>query len=219
MNTEYKLRGKLFGGFNRQDVVNYIERSARLASEYKASKEALEARCDELAERLEAEKSRNEALGAELNTANEKTAELCARIAELEKELASMQDTISAKESEIADLTRQISICNETIGVYESSKERIALLELNASRRAVNIEKEAENKAALLTQRCNELVSSLKSKYVAVCNDAEATAAHITGELDKLGAKLCEMVELLSGKTASFDELGKLIDHSTEGSF
>ncbi len=216
MNAENKLRGKIFGGFNRQDVVNYIERSARLTSEYKASKEALEARCDELAERLEEEKSQNEALKTDLSSAGEKTSELYSRIAELEKELASMRETVSSKDEEIDNLARRISSYDETIGAYETSKERIALLELNASRRAVNIEKEAENKAAILTQKCNELVNSLKTEYITVCNDAEATAAHITNEMEKLGAKLCDITELLSEKTVKFDELSKLIACSME---
>ncbi|NLL38615.1 MAG: hypothetical protein GX254_03375 [Clostridiales bacterium] len=216
MNTQYKLRGKIFGGFNRQDVVNYIEKNARLTSEYKASKEALEVRCDELAGRLEEEKAQNEALRAELASSNEKTAGLYARITELEKELSSMREAISSKDEEINTLTRQISSCNETIDEYENSKERIALLELNASRRAVDIEKEAENKAAVLTKKCNELINTLKTEYIAVCNDAEATVAHITNEMDKIGAKLCDITELLSEKTAKFDELNKLVARSLE---
>ena len=216
MNTQYKLRGKIFGGFNRQDVVNYIEKNARLTSEYKASKEALEVRCDELAGRLEEEKAQNEALRAELASSNEKTAGLYARITELEKELSSMREAISSKDEEINTLRRQISSCNETIDEYENSKERIALLELNASRRAVDIEKEAENKAAVLTKKCNELINTLKTEYIAVCNDAEATVAHITNEMDKIGAKLCDITELLSEKTAKFDELNKLVARSLE---
>lgn len=216
MNTDNKLRGKIFGGFNRQDVVNYIERSARLTSEYKASKEALEARCDELAEKLENEKFQNESLKADLEKAGEKTAELYSRINELENELNIMKQTISAKDEEIDALNRRISSCDEAIGAYESAKERIALLELNASRRAVNIEKDAESKAELLTRKCNELVSSLKSEYVAVCNDTEATVAHLTGEMDRLSVKLCEIAGLLSEKTERFDKLSGLITRGME---
>ena len=68
----------------------------------------------------------------------------------------------------------------------------------------------------MLTKKCNELINTLKTEYIAVCNDAEATVAHITNEMDKIGAKLCDITELLSEKTAKFDELNKLVARSLE---
>ena len=42
MGADNKLRGSLFGGFNRKDVVSYIENNAQMSNEYKASSEKWE---------------------------------------------------------------------------------------------------------------------------------------------------------------------------------
>lgn len=216
MSEDNRFRGRLFGGFNRQDVVSYIERSARLTNEYKTSNEALESRCDELSEQLEDEKALNESLKESCSMANSEITRLTSRLVELENELNVLHETVTSKDDEITALHTRLASCDEAIGAYETSKERIALLELNASRRAVNIEKLAEEKADNMTRKCQEFIASVKAEYELVCNDTESTVAHITGEMDRLGRRLFELSEQLAEKTGELDKLNHLITRNPE---
>lgn len=216
MSAENRFRGRLFGGFNRQDVVNYLEKSALLTSEYKASKEALEDRCDELSRQLEDEKARNEALVAANSHAEEEISGLRQRISSLEAEIRILNDAAASKDSEIEALKNRLNECGKTISSYESSKDRIAILELNATRRAVNIEKAAEEKAENISRKCLEFVNALKLEYEKILEDTESTAAHIRGEMDRLGNNLYDLTELLSEKSESLSKLDYIITHGME---
>ncbi|NLO48975.1 MAG: hypothetical protein GX111_11770 [Clostridiales bacterium] len=216
MGADNKLRGSLFGGFNRKDVVSYIEKNAQMSNEYKASSEKWEAKCVDLEMRLQEALAANASAVSAKNRADEELAGLQAHITELENEITELKALDRLRSEELDALKSRLSEYEETIGLYERSKERIALLELNASRRAVNIEKAAEEKAADLTKRCYDLIDALKSEYENICMDTESTAAHIKGEMDKLGARLMNLSELLNSKVDTLSQLDSIVNHSLE---
>ena len=77
-NTSFK--NSLFGGFNRQDVIDYIESASRKSSESIA---ALEADCSSLRD--------------ELSTLQDERDTLAARVQALEEELAAILITVAPK--------------------------------------------------------------------------------------------------------------------------
>jgi chromosome segregation ATPase len=189
-----------------------------MSNEYKAANAALESRCAELEKQLEDAISFNYTAASAKSKADEEISGLNARVADLEEELSRLRESEALKTSESDALKQRLAEFEETLGMYEKSKERIALLELNASRRAVNIEKAAEEKAADLTRRCTDLIDALKSEYEKICNDTESTTAHIKGEMDKLGVRLVNLSETLSGKAEALSQLDSIINHGLEDS-
>ena len=216
MGADNKLRGSLFGGFNRKDVVSYIENNAQMSNDYKASSEKWEARCTDLEMRLQEANAANESAASAKSRVDEEIAGLRAHITELENEITELKASERIKSEELDSLKGRLSEYEEAVGFYERSKERIAQLELNASRRAVNIEKAAEEKASDLTKRCYDLIDALKSEYENICMDTESTAAHIKGEMDKLGTRLMNLSELLNSKVDTLSQLDSIINHGLE---
>lgn len=125
-----KFRTATFGGFHRQDVVEYIESNAK---EHAAQLNALRTELAEARQRitvLEGEEAR--AIGLQdLNFA------LSARV-----------DTLAPLEEEVAALRAEVEALRPQAEAYAGLKESMADIELEARARASLIRKDAETAAA-----------------------------------------------------------------------
>ena len=148
------FKSSVFGGFNREDVIHYIEKSSAEANERIA---ALEAERDELrseinslrdeiqagadtAERLSSEL--NEARGAResaenaLSEANAELEQLRAKLSEASEEGDALRSQLSAAQEEKAALAAQVDRFRPQAEEYSSVKSHIAGIELSAQQRA-----------------------------------------------------------------------------------
>lgn len=222
-NKGFKIA--VVGGFNREDVLQYIEQAAR------ESGERLERMQDE------AEQARTEA--EELHRENvilrEKNAELLERLgemtvesdkcrqetskarAEAEQDTAQAQrlrEQVRALEEENARLCGQVEVLGKQNQEYQASKERLAEIELSAYRRAQEVDERAQQDAQRIRVQSAELISQVKRELAAVTDryraaqqraanemaDAAERAAALLGRVDQVVETLDEvMVGELSG--------------------
>ncbi len=141
----------LFGGFDREDVVKYIEQMSR---ENQEIVKALEQENETL-------RSANQEMEQELVTLRHQlqehldSAETCCA---LRRELAEKNESLRSLEQEVTDLRSQAL-------EYQSLKDHIAEIEINAHRRTEEFRKEAIDKLrALLSQQKNWCVDQ-REKY------------------------------------------------------
>jgi len=131
-NNTGKFRGSLIGGFNRKDVAAYIGKVARELSEYK-----------EKSEKLGAE---NKELKTEVEELTRRVTELSAQNEELKSELDLLRGTSEENErlkETIASMQARIDSDAETIAGYEKMKSKLSELEVEALKRAQEIEASA----------------------------------------------------------------------------
>jgi DNA repair exonuclease SbcCD ATPase subunit len=178
MSETLKLRTTTFGGFHRQDVVDYIESTAR---EHAAQLNALRAELKQAQEQLhalEGEKTRADAL--ELRC----------------QELSARVDELSPLEEEVTTLRTQVEEYRPQAEAYGELKESVASIELDARTRAAQLVQEAEEDSANKRKKAQELLDQVLSEYSQVGNGANAAISDAICKLTDVRASLSRLGEL-----------------------
>ena len=214
------IRKSVFGGFNREDVVEYITSASA------NSKEQL-AELREENEKLEEELASSQALLALLREQSDETQtqydelkeksasdeeeleRLRAELSEVRSEKECLADELAEQRANVDKLTRTVNELRPVAEEYAEVKERIASIEIAARSRVEKMEREArENLAALLAKsraECNSVLSIAGDVCVQTCEAlcrAERDLSGIPGKFDELRLALerlsCESEEKLS---------------------
>lgn len=215
MNEEKGFKTSLVGGFDREDVLQYIERTAKESAERVATlqqeAELLRDERDELREKNEALSQKNadllerlgemtvaeEAQQGALADARREAEEAGARAGELDGRAQALETENSALHAQTEELAARCA-------AYDEDKERIAEIELAAHRRAKEIEERAQFESRRVRVQSAEVVGALRRELQAVCASyqtaaaqAERTAADNKRRADELEAKLELVVSTL----------------------
>ncbi len=197
MAGEYQFKKSLLG-FDRRDVADYIENLAKRHSILKNEKDKLESRCAAL-------ESDCASLSAELEALRAEKARLSEDAAQLEGRAEAAEQRAERLETELEALKASISEYREKAAIYDAARDRIAGLELSASRRAAEIEKQAEARAAALAHACEAYIASVKAKYIKVSDETRQSSEFIISELNRLSDRLSVLSALLGEKADAFD--------------
>lgn len=205
-NMEQQFRTAVFGGYQKQDVLNYIDA---------ASKEQRGREESHLKE-LEAEKKARAALEQQHAALEQKHADLEKQTAALEGQLkdsaAALEEKTAALdastarlttlEDECAALRARLAKAEPAARAYEAVKDRTAGLELEAHQRAREAEEAARVHARETQVHLGEWLSKIRVRYDELRTDMAATGAHAAGEL----MRLAEIAEQLSAEFDAQDE-------------
>ena len=253
-------------GFNRQDVMDYLESASQryetlkkerneldrmrteqlnrvkelegFQEEAAAMKEQAAQEVAEALEQLRAKEEECESLRASLEAMTAERDAALAKPAEDPAIAEGLRSEISALKNQLADIEARQAETVKKAAEYDSMRDRIATLELNASRRAADIEDAARSEARALIgqaeQQAKELTMKAEQDAEALLNRAreeeagflvqreenyrsfreslqgaaqetEASVGLISGELQRLGDKLKELVGSLTGTARRFE--------------
>lgn len=193
------FKGTLFGGFKREDVIDYIAKTSAASGERIA---ALEADVDKL---LAQEKE----LRAHLAAVEAEKAALAASLADAKEELSKVQSSYAGCENaraklfdEVSTLRREVALLRPQAEEYGNVKSHIADIELLARQRAEALEFDTRAKI-------NAMMDDCRSRYDDALAVLSASCAKISGELYKangaisaLPGALEELRETLNGLKA-----------------
>lgn len=224
------FKTSLMGGFNREDVLRYIEQAARESGE---RIEALQQENDRLAQERDELRERNQALSkknadllerlGEMTLADEqrsgeaeKLAQQAARDAET---LRAACARLTEAESENEALREQAERLAEQAAEYEASKENIADMELCAHRRARDLEARAEFDARRVRMQSAEVVSALKKQLADVADEYRTAAATAKRTAEANERRAAEAQQKLDEVLTSLDAVvvGELATNEPEG--
>ncbi len=209
---EYHFRGSAFG-FNRRDVLSYIEAVHRdHAAQMKELTRDLEQERDQRSQVEEQGSLANEEAAAA-----EKDAQRCKE--ELEKALADLREAQSQREelrlrlqaaqADLAALQEAADRMAPAAKAYEALKEKAAGIELDAHNRAQLIVKQGEEDAAELRRRMADWLRQVESSYARLRSDVAATLSNTSAQLERT-------VRSLDGVNAELDAHSKRLDAMIE---
>lgn len=188
VKSEKSFRTAMVGGFNRQDVLEYISASAREHQSeieaYRAGADKLRGERDELrgsVEELSGQRERADGLEREL-------AEMKRAFAELERVNARLSKNQDDLQAEISRLSLRILDYENDERELGDARLRAEELEMKAYRRAEEIESEAAAEADGVRREAQQSVTELREKLEGIRSDAEKAAYQIVLELDKMRA-------------------------------
>ena len=187
MAASYNFRSA-FNGFNREDVVHYIE--------YINSKHT--AQINQLRSDLSAAQQEN----ATLKNQPQRNPELEAQLAELQEKLAQMEEDLLAAqlaksdaETQLADMTRQRDAAlNEQAQVQRRNEE-----ELEAYRRAERMERQAKERTEVMYQKANGVLADATAKV-------DEASGQINGIADQVAAQLAVLQQAVTGSKAALKD-------------
>ena len=210
------FKGSLFGGFNRQDVMNYIEKASResavLLQEKDAQISALEQQVRQLSaqqkalqEELQQTKQSCEQANDALATAHENW--LSTQAALQEAQARSQQDA-----QELQRLSAAAEALQAEVEEYHTLKNNIAEVEVDAKHRAATIVAEAEKEARTLVQKAREQAENILQEAGAQAektrSEANAAAAAVRQRADQHAVLTRQQLNaLLSSCRAQYEAL------------
>lgn len=195
-------------GFNRQDVMTYIEKT-RSDAETRTAR--LEDRVRELQETCESQRQALETAGSERE-------ELARRLEETElgrshaqnnwdaqrQATEALRDDVSARDASIGDLTaekerlaRRVLELEEEVASLRRDKEQVAQLELEARQRAADTVEEAQRQAAEIEAQAEARARALEAQ----------TKNHTDAMLRETEERLTAIVEQYGGLFSSFESI------------
>ena len=197
---DHPFRSAMVGGFHRQDVLEYLEHTSQEAAK---RQQELEQSLDEVRTALtgrEAEFARQQ---EELNALRQETEELRAQLERANLDLDAGRAEWGQKAEELEQARREAQEWKERATAlepnalaYAAVKERTAGVELEAHRRAQEVQEQALQQAGQLRRQMEQWMQKVGREYDALRSRVESTVSHAADELDKAG-KCLEQVTLL----------------------
>lgn len=191
--TEYRFRTAAFG-FNRQDVMNYIEAVHRdYAAQLQSIKGELE---QERGHRTDLEEqgslASSEAQAAEkaAQRSQQELEEARELLAETQRERDSLRLQLQAVQQDLAALQEAADRMAPAARAYEALKDKAAGIELDAHKRAQVIVKAGEEEAAQTRRKVAQWLRQAQSSYARLCGDVSATLGHATAEMERTAKSL-----------------------------
>lgn len=205
------FRTVAFGGFHKQDVLNYIT-TANLANQEQNT---------DLQQQAERALQENEQLAQKLETAEaarSKNADECKRLSELlaqrttaleraEKELAELKEVYGKASERLSEVEQKLPELEEAAQAYEALKDYTATIELEAHRKAQETVEQARAQAAKLRSEVEDWLCRVQNTYQHLRTDLAATVTHLSGELERGQKALGEIDPALKRCDAALNEL------------
>lgn len=191
-----------FGGFDKQDVISYIQQTAKDAE---AAQTALENENRNL-------KSENDKLADEANHLRKLVEQLGAEQEKLKSELAGKvaeEEEISALLEERSQLNARLEEVLPLAEAYQKVKDQIGDIECQARKRANELETSTK-------VRLEQVVTEIRSQYSKLANVFNATSDHVTGELRKVEVNLSQLPRALDQVGVELNTLEKALNGDQE---
>ena len=201
----YSFKSVAFGGFDKQDVVRYLEQASEKAA---AVQRELEAENAELRKQVEDRRDVLDQLRAQVE---ELTAQRDGLQEKLESEAAARAnlEPLRALEQDVARLKAERDALKPDAEAYARFRERLGAIECEARNRADDLEEEA----AAQTRRTLE---EFRSRYSKLMSDFEAASGHVNGELRKIEVTLSQLPRALDQTGAQLNELAARLEKKPE---
>ena len=198
---KYSIKSVTFGGFDKQDVIAYIEKTAREAQE---TEQRLQGENAALQQKLEEAACKEAALQQKLE---ELQAAYDRLQAELGRESAARQtlEVLKPLEEETARLKAENDALRPDAEAYAQFRNRIGVIECEARERAAVLE------ANTLAQ-LRRTVELFRAHYVELMSTFEATAAHVNSELRKVEVNLTQLPRAMDQAGSELNALAAVLE-------
>ena len=208
-----QFRSAAFGGFNRQDVMEYLERTSK---EHNEALTQLRAQLEQAQKQLSEQDARQELLQGQvqrLTEARDAAVQETEREKKLrlntEQKLQEKEASLAQREGEIHTLHGVVDQLRPNAEAYAAVKERTAGVELEAHRRAQAIQEKAENDARHLRRQMEQWMQRVTREYDGLRTEVETTVSHAALQLDKAGKALEQVNEILNEREVALESLAQ----------
>lgn len=202
----YSFKTVTFGGFDKQDVVRYLEQAAEKAAK---ERQELEKEIEELRKRTAEQAVKTAALEDELRELTVQRDELQARL-EAETTARRGLEPLRSLKGEVARLSAEADALRPDAEAYARFRERLGAIEFEARNRADDLEEAAASR----TRRTAETFTIQYRKLMTAFN---AAAAHVTQELQGIEAALAQLPRSMDAAETELNALTAGLQKGPDG--
>jgi len=203
-NNQFK--SSVFGGFNRDDVIRYIEKAAlenqSRIDELEKENDGLCRENADLRKELDSVSGERGRLHKACDSAAQEQETLKKSVAQAQSALASLRAQLAEAQSENASLLARVKELTPQVEEYNAVKSHISELELAARQRADALEQDVRAKLAATIDQCTSECSYVISMLGTTCN-------HVSEELRKSDASLSKLPSAFNALCLELDEISK----------
>ena len=203
----YPIKSVTFGGFDKQDVIHYIEKTAQETAEVQKK---LQDENDGLRTKVAAMEQEVAALRMQLGKLSVQKDDLQTEL-EQEKTARKTLETLKPLEAEVARLTAEVDALRPDAEAYAQFRERIGSIECEAHKRAADLE-------ATTAAQLRKTVDLFRGQYQTLMSTFEATAAHVNSELRKVEVNLTQLPRAMDQAGTELNELAAMLEKSEDAS-
>lgn len=220
---DHPFRNAAIGGFNRQDVLTYLEEQARQTSQeretLKKQLEETQSQRDTLCREGEDLRQRLARAQGELDAAVQERDSLSARLERANLDLSTAR-TQASREAQALErekeekrlLLDKLAALEPDAQAYTELKERAAGVELEAHRRAQAVQEKAEGDIRQMRRQAEQWLQRLSREYGELRSQVEATISHAASELEKAGSCLDRAGQLMGEQELALEALSQAYD-------
>ena len=195
-NNSFKTTA--FGGFDKQSVIEYIERTAKESAEAQQKLQEQNAALEKQMEEVKAE------FAASVAQIEASQARFEALRKELEQEYAARREMeVNPLKTELEQLRAENEALRPDAEAYARFRSNLGAIECDARKRAADLE------AATVAQ-LQAAMDLFRKQYVELMSSFESTASHVTGELRKVEVNLTHLPRSMDRVGAELKELEKI---------
>ena len=226
--SEHQFRNTMFGGFNRQDVLDFLTSSAEKNNqELQRQRESYEA----LEKDLATAREENAVLRAELSEARQERDELKRRVEQLELDLVKTRGSEDRKSEEASALREKLTLTQQELEqlremvtrlapdaeAYTAIKDRTAGVELEAHRRAQSVEARAKIMAGDLQRQMEQWALRAEEQYAALKGQIDNSVEQANKELLAASQSLSCVAQMVEQQQAALHAVVESYSQSIRG--
>ena len=203
---DHPFRSAMFGGFNRQDVLEYLENSAQQAAR---QQQELQAQLDQARQELTDRQSQESDGQEQLEKAQQEAEALQSQLDQANADLTISRETVSHLSKELEQARQELQTWKDKAAAlepdaqaYASLKERAAGLELDAHRRAQLVQDQAEGQVRQPHEQMAQWSHQDRLEYEALRAEVESTVTHAARQLEQAGKALDQVNALMERQEA-----------------
>ncbi len=192
----YSFKSVPFGGFDKQDVVRYIEQASEKAAAVQRELQeeshslrtqiaGLEDQVEDLQRQLDELKSERDRLQSDLRAESARRKKL---------------EPLRQLEDETARLRAEVEKLQPDALAYAQFRERLGAIECEARKRADDLEAAAQ-------KRIRQTVDTFRTQYQSLMSTFETGSSHMTAELRKIEVNLSQLPHVMDKTSAALDTL------------
>lgn len=208
---DHPFRFAAVGGFNKKDVLNFLEEQAKKTAQ---AQQELQSELDGVRAELAALRTERDDLSArldqarqELETVGQERDELSTRLEQTGRELDDSQRRARELAQELEGARRELEALRPDAQAYRELKDRAAGLELEAHRRAKAVEEKAERDAQKVRRQTEQWLQAVERGYDELSSQVESTVSHAARELEKVNASLEQLSTLMDSQGGALEDV------------
>ena len=208
---DHQFRNAALGGFNKQDVLDYLE---LLVRDHTAQTEQLQqqldqaqARCLDMEEQFSKCADQLSHLQAEKTQLSQELATLKQQLDRTQQENLVLRSQAQQDAAARRDLQALVDKLLPDANAYIAVKERAAGVELDAHRRAQLVIDQAQDEAHQLHSKMDQWLGRVNREYHDLRSQVDATVSQAAGELAKANGLLEQLLQSLSAQDAELEQL------------